>query len=564
MLATPSPESSSNWDFAEVFDLLSSPTVASFPSGPHGHASGALPSEAPSEGQPRQVKPQETSPHPVTETSTKLGDFGLLWSLLSRDSTLYEKAPASHDIRHSPFHSHSSRTSSDLPKSAVHFKQPIASGSQNSQLSKQLEALGNSNQEQPAKVISDAAQADFVPISRYPVKSSRHQTRPEALGFGSEPAPTKAVNLRHQTNDVKQKKINSKPIQKNIGFRAEAEPMLSEPSTSADSDTSSSTIVFDQPITKKAGVLAFVPPQVGSSDVRRGRDETPPSSYDEGDWMLRSDIVQNIITTSAGIKVLPAVYKTGEERRLGLVTKLLHEFPDYARLVLQVGRSPTAMRRVDEPRPIHVFVDMSNIMVGFHDSVKVSRNIPVATRIRRLHMSFSNFSLIMERGRTAAKRVLVGSDRLPAITEAEKLGYEANILDRVHKVKYTTPRPVKGRKAPGSTSLSSSGPETVGAGAERWVEQGVDEILHLKMLESIVDTDEPSTIVLATGDAAVAEYSGGFMRMVERALRRGWNIELVSFSQVMSYSYRKKEFRARWGHQFRIIELDSYVEELFE
>lgn len=162
------------------------------------------------------------------------------------------------------------------------------------------------------------------------------------------------------------------------------------------------------------------------------------------------------------------------------------------------------------------------------------------------------------------KRVLVGSDRLPSITEAEQLGYEANILDRVHKVKHTAPRLSKFRKYHGFANHSTSGPEMAGTSGERWVEQGVDEILHLKMLESILDTDEPSTIVLATGDAAVAEYSDGFMRMVERALQRGWNVELVSFSQVTSYAYRKKEFRAKWGARFCIIELDPYVEELFD
>lgn len=204
-------------------------------------------------------------------------------------------------------------------------------------------------------------------------------------------------------------------------------------------------------------------------------------------------------------------------------------------------------------------------MVGFHDSVKVSRNIPISTRIRRLHMSFANFSLIMERGRSTRKRVLVGSDRLPSIDEAKSLGYEANILDRVHKVKHTTPRPHRFRKPPGHASQQTNdGPETVGATNERWVEQGVDEILHLKILESLLDTEEPATIVLATGDAAAAEYSAGFMRMVERALQRGWAVELVSFSQVTSNSYRKKEFRAKWGNSFHLIELDSYVEELFD
>lgn len=203
--------------------------------------------------------------------------------------------------------------------------------------------------------------------------------------------------------------------------------------------------------------------------------------------------------------------------------------------------------------------------MGFHDSVKASRSISQATRIRRVHMSFANLSLIMERGRQTAKRVLVGSDRLPSIDEAESLGYEANILDRVQKVKHTTPRRNhKTRKWPTSDSHRAfDGPETVAATGERWVEQGVDEILHLKILESLLDT-EPATIVLATGDAAVAEFSGGFMRMVERALQRGWIVELVSFAQGTSYAYRKKEFRAQWGEQFQLVELDPYVEELFE
>lgn len=176
-------------------------------------------------------------------------------------------------------------------------------------------------------------------------------------------------------------------------------------------------------------------------------------------------------------------------------------------------------------------------------------------------MSFFNFSLILERGRPALKRVLVGSDRLRSIYEAEELGYEANILDRV-KVKQT-PRPSKFQKGPGS-QLASSGPEMAGATGNRWVEQGVDEILHLKMLESLLDTGVPATIVLATGDAAEAEYSGGFMRMVERALSRGWSVELVSFSRVTSKAYHRKEFREKWGRRFSIIDLDYYLEELFE
>ena len=168
----------------------------------------------------------------------------------------------------------------------------------------------------------------------------------------------------------------------------------------------------------------------------------------------------------------------------------------------------------------------------------------------------------------------MGSDRFPAIQEAERIGYETNILDRVHKSKEFTPRKKfqnggngygNGNSNSNGLAGQSSGSETNAAPVrEKWVEQAVDEILHLKILESVVDTEEPSTIVLATGDAAEAEYSGGFMKMVTRALQKGWTIELVSFSLNTSATYKRKEFRSQWGSKFKMIELDGYIEELLD
>jgi hypothetical protein len=202
-------------------------------------------------------------------------------------------------------------------------------------------------------------------------------------------------------------------------------------------------------------------------------------------------------------------------------------------------------------------------MIGFHNCFKLSRNIPIKTRIRRLPLSFQNLSLILERGRPAAKRVLVGSDRCPEVKEAEKLGYETNILDRVHKAKQRAPRQPNFRNINSRSGRGlSGGTEAPVFSDERWVEQGVDEILHLKILESLVDTEEPATIVLATGDAAEAEYSGGFLKMVERALQKGWTVELVSFSINTSQAYSRKTFRLKWGSKFKVIHLDDYIEEL--
>ena len=213
-------------------------------------------------------------------------------------------------------------------------------------------------------------------------------------------------------------------------------------------------------------------------------------------------------------------------------------------------------------------------MIGFHECIKRIRNIPITTRIRHIPLSFHNFSLVLERGRSVSKRVLVGSDRFPAIDEAKQLGYETNILERVHKAKEWTPRKKKFlngnanriRNGTGNyPQAQSSGSETnTGSTHGRWVEQGVDEILHLKILESLVDAKTPSTIILATGDAAEAEYSDGFMKMVERALQKGWTVELVSFTMTTSFAYKRKEFRSKWGSKFMSIELDDYVEHLLD
>ncbi|EED17485.1 conserved hypothetical protein [Talaromyces stipitatus ATCC 10500] len=315
---------------------------------------------------------------------------------------------------------------------------------------------------------------------------------------------------------------------------------LSDSTTESDGDAS----VFDSTVSSKSA-LSLIPSQV----ARTAKSQpllTPPSSCEE-------DSTLSAYTPKA--KKLPTSrYKSAVERKAELISKLSKQFPDFT-------ISPPSIFNAPKQSPaVHIFVDASNISIGLHDSYKIQHNIPVTTHIKRLPLSFHNFSLILERGRPVAKKVLAGSDRFPAINEAEKLGYEVNILSRVHKAKEYTPRQLKFRNAldPGTS------PEMGPSPSERWVEQCVDEILHLKMLESLIDSDEPATIVLATGDAAEAEYSGGFLRMVERALQKGWSVELVSFAMNTSFAYKRKEFRAKWGKRFRMINLEDYVEEMLD
>ena len=178
-------------------------------------------------------------------------------------------------------------------------------------------------------------------------------------------------------------------------------------------------------------------------------------------------------------------------------------------------------------------------------------------------------------GRAVTRRILVGSNDSPAngrsprfpayMLEAERYGYELNILERVLKHKEPTlPKKISRGTGNGyaTTSGHSSGLDGKFLSTKVVAEQGVDEILQMKLLESLVDTRKPSTIVLASGDAAEAEYSGGFLKNVERALAKGWKVELVAWSTGLSYEYLSREFLRRWKGRFEIVLLDDFIEEL--
>ncbi|CAI7568354.1 unnamed protein product [Penicillium glandicola] len=580
---------SSNWDFTPVHDLLRSP-IDGCTAKPKRHDESTIPSlEQQAKDDPRYT-PNGRLMDPIPQRSNpKLGDFGSLWEL-------FDGSPAPASV--TPTLGTTETTKSEPENVQPSLEEQLSSSAARPAKRVSFSGLFGSETSIPpssntSRIINEPKPRilkDTVTkyTSHYSSRSSSHPNTHattnhadfEGQSFtilkrtsGHEPSETSAdvtfgiprtlpVEItRAGVGDPSDTPTKPKPRPHGKDFRKNTRntPITSEESAGLDSDTN---FVFDRPVSNRPTGISFVP-QVGTP--KNHPLDTPPSSFEDNDWTPNANNIRGL--ASGGTRVRSTLQISAAVRKINLMTRLLVQFPSYAKLMSQMGQ--TSQRRSSESidsLPIHIFVDMSNIMVGFHDAVKTSRNIPVSARIRRVHMSFANLALIMERGRQTAKRVLVGSDRLPAIDEAKRLGYEANILERVHKVKTVTPRRSnQSRKNNGYSSQGvSSGPETVAASGERWVEQGVDEILHLKILESLLDTKDPATIVLATGDAAVAEFSGGFMKMVERALRHGWSVELVSFLQGTSHAYRKKEFRARWGDRFKLIELDCYVEELFE
>ena len=167
--------------------------------------------------------------------------------------------------------------------------------------------------------------------------------------------------------------------------------------------------------------------------------------------------------------------------------------------------------------------------------------------------------MILEHGRPVARAIVAGSDEFESTKEAKELGYEINVLKRVKKQKERPARQQGGQLFWDGTSAESEGDRL---GPERVFEQAVDEILHLKMLQSVLDTKIPSTMVIATGDAAKSEYSDGFLAEIERVLKNGWNVEVVAFRDSMSSAYRHQPWAGQWAGRFKTVQLDAYAEYL--
>jgi hypothetical protein len=281
----------------------------------------------------------------------------------------------------------------------------------------------------------------------------------------------------------------------------------------------------------------------------------------------------------------PKVARAPEDKDWDLFTRIMKNFPEDRKTLVAPMNLTT---HNNDPNGVHIFVDASNIFIGFIKEMKLSRGIPDHVRIPRADLSFDSLALLMERRRPVAKRVLVGSNpHLPAFDKAKAVGYQCSILEKVEKARQLTdrqvyfkeqesarklksPYPNRPKSSRGYTPGNTSGSDTGTASAPQFdrvkkVEQGVDEILHLKICESVLDhPGKPGTIVLATGDAAEAEYSDGFLKTLERALKHGWTVELLSWSRSISALYTKRSWSRQWGDRFRIIPLDEYAEDLLD
>ncbi|KAI0254546.1 hypothetical protein BJV78DRAFT_924410 [Lactifluus subvellereus] len=257
---------------------------------------------------------------------------------------------------------------------------------------------------------------------------------------------------------------------------------------------------------------------------------------------------------------------------------------------------------------IHVFVDYSNILIGFLTYLRRHPHHLVSTKVRR--MSHAALALILERGRSVTRRVLVASSPLYQPMEtAAQLGYEVQVYARVpdtgdgaDRIPSQRGRHTRGRSGGGgsgwkkdyarrspsgialATDSSEPGTGTSSGGSAlssnpqrialapgsrvRYREQGVDELLQLKFLQVVAEVDvlpPGSTLVLATGDGNVGQFNEeGFRGCVRTALKKGWRVELYAWEGGLSRTWVREFAEGSWASRFRIIPIDGFGADLVD
>lgn len=215
-----------------------------------------------------------------------------------------------------------------------------------------------------------------------------------------------------------------------------------------------------------------------------------------------------------------------------------------------------------------IFADnSSNILYGLLSHLYPSSSSSLPPRHLRT-LSLPVLSLLLRRGRPTPPGTLhlVASSPLKQdLDPMVRLGFEVSVLKRVEILADEVEDPNAMKLTPKMMTRLPSSEGAVG-GLKRYKEQGVDEILHLKILQKLNAREEPGTIVLATGDARGGQFNkDGFVGAVKEALKRGWRVELWSWSDGLSRAWRDVARRERWTErEFSIHLFDEWAEQLVE
>lgn len=374
-----------NWDFTPVHDLLRSP-IDGCTARPSRHNESTMPSlgEQQAKGDSRYTTNGRLADLISKRSNPKLGDFAALWELFNgapapagvtptlgtAETTKSELEKVRPSLEEQP------PTPAERPAKKVSF--PGLPGIETS-----VPVLSNTSRiinEPNPRVLKDTATGYIShSTSRPKAQATGIPTNFEGQSFtilrrasGHEPSGT-STNVKFGVPRTSPETIararvgdpsdtpTAKPKSRSRGkyFQKNTcnNPITSEESAGLESDTS---IVFDHPISEKPVAIQFVPSQVGTREAKTRRYDTPPSSFEDNDWILNADTIQGL--TSGGARVQSTLHLSAAARRTTLITRLLGHFPAYAKIVSQVGQisQHRPIESIDS-LPIHIFVDMSNV-----------------------------------------------------------------------------------------------------------------------------------------------------------------------------------------------------------
>ena len=315
----PASIASSNWDFTPVINLLRSPTYSGGDlSVPPRHTEDHATPSLSGEGLRNTTDGSNHHTHNSTNnegctTTPSLGDFSSLWDILGQDTVTASAKTA-------PAEDRQDADTTPRPRSPQ-SPTPI-----------QILKRPTSNQTDSENLTKDPPRTPprSIPGSGSTTKSRSNKGQVD-VGFSQSDQHNKPSKTAH-------------------------EGILSDSTAEAESDSS----VFDPPLSRKRDTLSSKPSQIGASSAKPEPYESPPSSFDELDGSLTPEILTKSPHNGV-IRVQSKAYKSARERKVGLLTKLLGRFPDYAETVSQVGRSVNSSSGNSSSRPVHVFVDISNV-----------------------------------------------------------------------------------------------------------------------------------------------------------------------------------------------------------
>lgn len=187
---------------------------------------------------------------------------------------------------------------------------------------------------------------------------------------------------------------------------------------------------------------------------------------------------------------------------------------------------------MDNKNNNYIFVDFSNISIGFYNYVEKKY------RIANPKINYKKLFSIMENKKTFKKKILVGSKNKKESDEIintfRNYGYDVFILERNNNREIC-----------------------------------VDELLHGKIMETLLYSNEPGNIIICTGDGKTSDYTdNSFYKICIKALTMKWKITIISWKNQLNKNYILgielynilKDTNIK--KHYKILYLDNYAEEI--